>query len=78
MHGKSPMPHFQDLRIERAKHLVSIGFDVETTPSVVGFANAATLRNLMNRRLGRDVRDASLGNAAIDPNAQDPGKRALP
>jgi transcriptional regulator GlxA family with amidase domain len=55
--GKSPMAFFQDLRIERAKHLVSIGFDVESIASEVGYADAATLRTLLRRKLGRGVRE---------------------
>ena len=55
--GKSPMAFFQDLRIERAKHLVSIGFDVEAIASEVGYADAATLRTLLRRKLGRGVRE---------------------
>ena len=55
--GKSPLSFFQDLRIERARHLVSIGYDVETIASEVGYADSATLRTLLRRRLGRGVRE---------------------
>jgi transcriptional regulator GlxA family with amidase domain len=55
--GKSPLAFFQDLRIERAKHLVSTGLDVEAIASEVGYSNAATLRNLLRRRLGCGVRE---------------------
>lgn len=55
--GKSPLAFFQDLRIERAQHLVSIGYDVETIASEVGYADAATLRTLLRRKLGRGVRE---------------------
>ena len=55
--GKSPLAFFQDLRIERARHLVSIGYDVETIASEVGYADSATLRTLLRRRLGRGVRE---------------------
>lgn len=63
--GKSPLAFFQDLRIERAQNLVSIGCDLETIASEVGYADSATLRTLLRRRLGRGVRGAgtSRGNA---------------
>ncbi|MGH8782142.1 GlxA family transcriptional regulator [Paraburkholderia sp.] len=55
--GKSPLAFFQDLRIERAQHLVSIGYDLEKIASEVGYADPATLRTLLRRRLGRGVRE---------------------
>jgi transcriptional regulator GlxA family with amidase domain len=55
--GKSPLAFFQDIRVERAQHLVSIGQDVEKIASEVGYAEAATLRNLLRRRTGRTVRE---------------------
>jgi transcriptional regulator GlxA family with amidase domain len=55
--GKSPLAFFQDLRIERAQNLVSIGYDLETIASEVGYADSATLRSLLRRRLGRGVRE---------------------
>jgi transcriptional regulator GlxA family with amidase domain len=54
--GKSPLAFFQDLRIERARQLVSQGVDIEVIASEVGYADAATLRNLIRRKLGRGVR----------------------
>lgn len=55
--GKSPLAFFQDLRIEHAQHLVSCGYDLETIAGEVGYDNAATLRNLLRRKLGRGVRE---------------------
>jgi transcriptional regulator GlxA family with amidase domain len=55
--GKSPLAFFQDVRIERAQNLVSIGYDLETIASEVGYADSATLRTLLRRRLGRGVRE---------------------
>jgi transcriptional regulator GlxA family with amidase domain len=55
--GKSPLAFFQDLRIERAHHLVSMGQGLETIASEVGYADAATLRTLLRRKLGRGVRE---------------------
>ncbi|KVD47954.1 AraC family transcriptional regulator [Burkholderia sp. ABCPW 11] len=60
--GKSPLAFFQDLRIERAQNLVSMGYDLETIASEVGYADAATLRALLRRRLGRGVRELRADN----------------
>jgi len=59
--GKSPLAFFQDLRIERAQNLVSIGYDLDTIASEVGYADTATLRTLLRRRLGRGVRELRAG-----------------
>ncbi|ASU37557.1 AraC family transcriptional regulator [Herbaspirillum sp. meg3] len=55
--GKSPLTFFQDLRIERAQQLVSVGVGIEKIASEVGYADTATLRTLLRRRLGRGVRE---------------------
>ncbi|VVE13177.1 AraC family transcriptional regulator [Pandoraea pneumonica] len=55
--GKSPLAFFQDLRIERAQHLVSLGRDLESIAAEVGYADSATLRTLLRRKLGRGVRE---------------------
>lgn len=55
--GKSPLAFFQDLRIERAQHLVSVGYDIEKIATEVGYADSATLRTLLRRKLGRGVRE---------------------
>lgn len=55
--GKSPLEFFQDLRIERARHLVSTGCNLETVASEVGYADSATLRTLLRRKLGHGVRE---------------------
>jgi transcriptional regulator GlxA family with amidase domain len=55
--GKSPLAFFQDLRIERAQHLVSIGQDLDKIATEVGYAESATLRSLLRRKLGRGVRE---------------------
>ncbi|WP_321917017.1 GlxA family transcriptional regulator [Burkholderia cepacia] len=60
--GKSPLAFVQDLRIERAQNLVSMGYDLETIASEVGYADAATLRALLRRRLGRGVRELRASN----------------
>lgn len=55
--GKSPLAFVQDLRVQRAQHLVSIGLDLEAVATEVGYADAATLRTLLRRHLGRGVRE---------------------
>jgi transcriptional regulator GlxA family with amidase domain len=56
--GKSPLSYFQDLRVERAEHLLRTSSDdVEKIAAAVGYANGVTLRNLLRRRLGRGVRE---------------------
>ncbi|WP_459465330.1 GlxA family transcriptional regulator [Rhizobium sp. No.120] len=55
--GKSPLAFFQDMRVQHAQHLVSMGIDLEQVAAEVGYADAATLRALLRRRLGRGVRE---------------------
>lgn len=55
--GKSPLAFFQDMRVERARHLVSIGQSLDEIAGEVGYADTATLRTLLRRRLGRGVRE---------------------
>jgi transcriptional regulator GlxA family with amidase domain len=56
--GKSPLDYFQDLRIERAVHLLETSqASVDQIAANVGYAEGATLRVLLRRRLGRGVRD---------------------
>ncbi|VVD66286.1 AraC family transcriptional regulator [Pandoraea capi] len=55
--GKSPLAFFQDLRIQRARQLVSNGCDLDTVAAQVGYADASTLRSLLRRKLGRTVKE---------------------
>lgn len=56
--GKSPLAYFQDLRVERARALLQGGRrDVEAVAAEVGYADGATLRTLLRKRLGRGVRE---------------------
>ena len=56
--GKSPLGFFQDLRVEQAVHLLQTGHDsIDRVAEQVGYADGATLRALLRRKLGRSVRD---------------------
>jgi transcriptional regulator GlxA family with amidase domain len=56
--GKTPLSYFQDLRVERAVHLLrTTGHKVERIADMVGYADGVTLRALLRRRLGRGVRE---------------------
>jgi transcriptional regulator GlxA family with amidase domain len=63
--GKTPLSYFQDLRIERAVHLMrTTSDDVERIAAAVGYVNGVTLRNLLRRKLGRGVREIRSERAA--------------
>jgi transcriptional regulator GlxA family with amidase domain len=56
--GKSPLAFFQDVSIERAVHLLRTGHaSVEQIAAEVGYAEGATLRALLRRKLGRGVHE---------------------
>lgn len=56
--GKSPLSYFQDLRVERAVHLLrTSSADIESIAAEVGYADGVTLRSLLRKRLGRGVRE---------------------
>jgi transcriptional regulator GlxA family with amidase domain len=56
--GKSPLAFFQDLRIERAVHLLRTSHaSVDQIAAKVGYAEGVTLRALLRRRLGCGVRE---------------------
>lgn len=56
--GRTPLSYFQDMRVERAVHLLKTsGGSLDAIAASVGYADGVTLRNLLRRRLGRGVRD---------------------
>lgn len=56
--GKTPLTYFQDLRVERAVHLLRTSDEsVDAVAAAVGYAEGVTLRALLRRRLGRGVRE---------------------
>jgi len=55
--GKSPLSYFQSLRVERAVHLLKTSSaSVDEVAARVGYADGATLRALLRRRLDLGVR----------------------
>ena len=54
--GKSPLAYFQDLRVERAVHLLRTSSDsIDSIAAQVGYADGTTLRSLLRRKTGRTV-----------------------
>jgi len=60
--GRSPLAYVQDLRCERAAHLLRTSDrSLEDIAGQVGYADGVTLRTLLRQRLGRGVRDLRMG-----------------
>lgn len=56
--GKSPLEYFQDLRVEKAVHLLkTTNASVDEIAAQVGYADGVSLRALLRQRLGRGVRE---------------------
>lgn len=56
--GKTPLSYFQDLRVERAVHLLQTSkASVDQIARRVGYADGTTLRALLRHKLGRGVRE---------------------
>ena len=56
--GKTPVNYVQDLRIERAVHLLKTsGENVDRIAEQVGYRDGVTLRTLLRRKLGKGLRE---------------------
>jgi transcriptional regulator GlxA family with amidase domain len=56
--GRSPLAYFQSLRVERALHLLKTGSaSVDEVAARVGYADGATLRTLLRRRVNLGVKE---------------------
>lgn len=56
--GKSPLAYVQDLRVERALHLLQTSDDnIDHIAEQVGYGDGVTLRTLLRRKTGRGVRE---------------------
>jgi transcriptional regulator GlxA family with amidase domain len=56
--GKSPLSYFQELRVERAVHLLKTTAEsVEEIAARVGYADGVTLRTLLRRHLGHGIKE---------------------
>lgn len=60
--GKSPLSYVQDLRVQRAVHLLkTTSQSVDRIAEQVGYSDGVTLRSLLRRRLGRGLRQIRNG-----------------
>jgi transcriptional regulator GlxA family with amidase domain len=56
--GMSPLAYFQTVRVERAVHLLKTSdAGIEEVAIKVGYADGATLRTLLRRRLHMGIKD---------------------
>jgi transcriptional regulator GlxA family with amidase domain len=62
--GKSPLSYFQDLRVERAVHLLKTSaHNLDHVAGMVGYADGVTLGALLRKKLGKGVREIRVSQA---------------
>jgi transcriptional regulator GlxA family with amidase domain len=60
--GKTPLSYFQELRVERAVHLLKTTAEsVDDIAARVGYSDGVTLRTLLRRRLGIGIKEIRRG-----------------
>ncbi len=60
--GKTPVSYVQDLRVERAVHLLKTSNNnIDKIAGMVGYEDGATLGTLLRRRLGKGIREIRSG-----------------
>jgi transcriptional regulator GlxA family with amidase domain len=65
--GKPPLAYFQDLRVERAVHLLqSSNQSIDQIANKVGYADGVTLRTLLRKKIGRGVKEIRRRSALAD------------
>ena len=56
--GRSPLSYFQELRVERAVHLLKTSSaSIDKIASEVGYAEGSILRGLLRRQLGKGIKE---------------------
>jgi transcriptional regulator GlxA family with amidase domain len=56
--GKTPLSYVQDLRVERAVHLLQTSdAGIDSIAAAVGYGDGVTLRTLLRRKTGRGIRE---------------------
>ncbi|HYV44171.1 MAG TPA: helix-turn-helix domain-containing protein [Myxococcaceae bacterium] len=66
--GRSPLSYVQDLRVEKAVHLLqTTAASVEEIAGEVGYQDGVTLRTLLRRKTGRGVREIRRAGAGSSP-----------
>jgi len=69
--GKSPLSYFQNLRVERAVHLLKTGNEsVDEIAAKVGYADGVTLRTLLRRHLGYGIKEIRRAAPRLEERAR--------
>jgi transcriptional regulator GlxA family with amidase domain len=76
--GKSPLSYFQEMRVERAVHLLkTTNESIETIAGQVGYADGVTLRTLLRRRLGQGIKEIRRKGVLSEPRRSGARKRPI-